>query len=151
MSLNQQSLFRLGVGHGFNAGARLGIWPNAEAVDQPPPRRAHIGIARVADKPLKFRIIARGSSAAHCNLQAEYLFYPRGKGTTRSGVKWLAEHLLSLHATGQSTARIETLSETVFRITASGAVAGCIDLRSETAPVFSDDELMALAAWQYLH
>lgn len=151
MSLNQQSLFRLGVGHGFNAGSRLGIWPEVESVVQSPPPRAQFGIKRVADKPLKFSILLRGAAPAGFVLHAEHPFSIRVKGTTRAGVSAVSERLTDLLAAGQSKAGIETHTETVFSIAAGGAVTGHIDVRHESSPVFSDDELMALAAWQYLH
>lgn len=143
-----------GLGRGNYSGtivaAGLALAPPAEESAQHPARRARIGFV-LADRPLKFSIHARGATVASLSALAEYPLTTRATGATVARVRGIAEHPAKIRATGQTTIHLAQISETVRDIRAACEATAQVTAHGEPVQVFSDDELMALAAWTCLH
>lgn len=133
MSVNARSLATLGIGFGALAIASLGFVAQIEPATQPIPivqagaaERATTP-ARPSYKQVKGDITSRGATAAE--------------------IIPVLEAVRSLSTQGATRAEAVVVREAVRGIASGGSSQASIGISAEHVPVFSDTELMALAAW----
>lgn len=133
MSINARAIATLGVGFGALAMASLGYVAQIEPATQPIPA-VHAGAAERATAPAR-----PGYKQVRGDITS--------RGATDAEVVSIRESVRPLSTQGATRAGAAAVSEAVRDIASAGSSRASIEIGIEHVPVFSDTELMALAAW----
>lgn len=133
MTINTRAIATLGIGFGVLAMASLGFVAQVEPVAQPIPS-VQAGAAERAAVPARPR---------YKQVKGDVL----SRGATAAEIIPVLEQVRALSAQGGTRADTVAVREAVRGIASSGRSQASIGIGTERVAVFSDEELMALAAW----
>lgn len=134
--LNPLAIAHLGIARRPLVAALLGLWPD----EYVPPAPVYVVPAGSGVPPVRAPLARR---IRHVRGRAE------GFGTSSAEAVPTLEVVRDVLANGHSVARVPVSMELVRKAEANGQTFASVRVRLLSVPVFSGDEMMALAAWRW--